>query len=292
MAIQINRKNVKSIQIGQDNVKEVWIGDKLVWTACYKLKIELMDDWNRGIKYFTLFVNNEKFFEVDGSNIDKEYNFEIPKDSIVRYYLELEDHFSATTEQTFVMDQDYYLTIGVTELPYRLTIIAPDGVDRVYIYYKEYEWSDWQQVLAQEIELKKNSLYYIQPYAAPGYGIIWNDEYGSVDNPKVLTEDTIVNVLVEYVTYYALIWASQYGSPVTFSSLIVDINGEKTYLYDTESYNVTYGSDDVVKVTGHVASGGYYDYNWTGSKTPEIDYSTNAITLPYETGELEIIFKD
>jgi hypothetical protein len=57
-----------------------------------------MDDWNRGIKYFTLFVNGEKFFEVEGSNIDKEYNFEIPKDSIVRYYLELEDHFSATTE--------------------------------------------------------------------------------------------------------------------------------------------------------------------------------------------------
>jgi hypothetical protein len=44
------------------------------------------------------------------------------------------------------MDQDYYLTIGITELPYKLTISASAGVDKVYIYYKEYEWSDWQGV--------------------------------------------------------------------------------------------------------------------------------------------------
>lgn len=292
MAIQINRKNVKSIQIGQDNVKEVWIGKKLVWTACYKLEIQLMDDWDRGIKNFTLIVNGKNFFEVDGSNIDKEYSFEIPKDSIVTYYLELEDHFSAITEKTLVMNQDYYLEIAVTELPYKLTITAYNGVDRVYIYYKEYEWSDWQQALAWEIELKRNSLYYIQPYAAPGYGVIWDSEYGSIDNPNVLTEDTIINVRTEYITYEAQIWASQYGSPVMFSSLIVDKNGEKTYLYDIWEYSVVYDSSDVVKVTGHVESGGYYDYNWTGSITPEIDYSTSAITLPYETGQLEIIFKD
>jgi hypothetical protein len=77
-----------------------------------------------------------------------------------------------------------------------------------------------------------------------------------------------------------------------FSSLIVDKNGEKTYLYDIWEYRVVYDNSDVVKVTGHVGSGGYYGHNWTGSITPEIDYSTYAITLPYETGELEIIFKD
>lgn len=161
------------------------------------------------------------------------------------------------------------------------------GVQYVNILSKDSatgEWEDHYALIETSVTLPKNTEYYIVAYYITGSS---HAEYGSADNPLVLTDDITFTIASDTPSEQYSLTVELAG--VSTNSIEIKVGGEVVlYERDPITVEISHSGQEPIEIN-IVTLGAIASYNWSGNLQPQFEsYSTFSWDSLPESGTLSV----